>query len=167
MSTEETFFLVLVFQALLNHLGFVVAGPTVIPHLSFNPYEDAQTIWKAVDGWGTSEDKISYILCRRTYEQRMKVARSFETEHGVDLKKLYRRLLESPAAILSHDLSDTIEGRRRDYGAVTEILCATDNVDKYNIAVFYATTIKEAMKDDEAEAYIALSNSMQRPYDHI
>lgn len=66
--------------------------------------------------------------------------KKLEDETSRDLKKLYRRLLESPAAILSHDLSDTIEGRRRDYGAVTEILCATDNVDKYNIAVFYATS---------------------------
>ncbi|XP_065214632.1 annexin A13-like [Planococcus citri] len=184
MSNKVTCLLV-VFQTLWCILKFAKAGPTVLPELSFNAYEDAKTIWSAVDGWGTSEDKISRVLCRRTYEQRMKIATSFEIEHGNlkkkledetsrDLKKLYSRLLESPAAILSNDMFETIEGKRKDYGAVTEILCATSNEEKFNVAVHYTTffnmTVMDHVKNYKKDNYdyqIALSEYCWRSYCEI
>ncbi|XP_065211424.1 annexin B9-like [Planococcus citri] len=144
-------------------------GPTVVPADPFNAEKDADLIWDAVDGCGTNEDKISKVICKRTFKQRIEISTAFESKHegknllkrleketSRDLKKLYRRLLESSQAVLANDLHDYVDGKREDkYGGVTEILCGTDAYDKSLLGAYYLQTFNMDVMDHVKSKYKA------------
>lgn len=45
-------------------------NPTVVPAQNFDPVADAQALNKAMKGFGTDEDALINIICRRSNEQR-------------------------------------------------------------------------------------------------
>lgn len=45
-------------------------NPTVVPAQSFDPVADAQALRNAMKGFGTDEDALINIICRRSNEQR-------------------------------------------------------------------------------------------------
>lgn len=45
-------------------------NPTVVPAQNFDPVADAQALRKAMKGFGTDEDALINIICRRSNEQR-------------------------------------------------------------------------------------------------
>lgn len=44
--------------------------PTVLPAQNFDPVKDAHDLRKAMKGFGTDEDALINIICRRSNEQR-------------------------------------------------------------------------------------------------
>lgn len=45
-------------------------NPTVVPAQNFDPVVDANALRKAMKGFGTDEDGLINIICRRSNEQR-------------------------------------------------------------------------------------------------
>ena len=53
-------------------------NPTVVAAQDFNPVADAKILRKAMKGFGTDEDAIISILCRRSNEQRLVSIKCFK-----------------------------------------------------------------------------------------
>lgn len=49
---------------------FQQGNPTVVPAQNFDPVADAQALRKAMKGFGTDEDALINVICRRSNEQR-------------------------------------------------------------------------------------------------
>lgn len=45
-------------------------NPTLVPAQNFDPVADAHALRKAMKGFGTDEDGLINIICRRSNEQR-------------------------------------------------------------------------------------------------
>ncbi|KAL6956615.1 Annexin A6, partial [Sarracenia purpurea var. burkii] len=104
----------------------------------FDPDKDAEIVWKAVDRWGTDEDDINKVLCKRTFKQRTLIATAFEGK-------------SKGQAILAIDLHDTIAGKRdedKESSTVTEIVCGTDAYDKALLGAYYMQTYNMDVMDD-------------------
>merc|ERR1711973_1071216 len=82
-------------EAMKQVLSFLLTGvlvglvasdtPTLYPASPFDPYSDAKTIFKAIDGWGTDEDAIMSVLCHRVGTQRAQIANSYVNQYGKTL----------------------------------------------------------------------------------
>lgn len=59
---------------------FLQGNPTVQPAQNFDPVADAQALRKAMKGFGTDEDALINIICRRSNEQRQVSITVFQIE---------------------------------------------------------------------------------------
>ncbi|XP_020805302.1 annexin B11 isoform X1 [Drosophila serrata] len=119
--------------------------PTVLPAQDFNPVKDAQDLRKAMKGFGTDENALINIICRRTNEQRQEIQRQYKTHFGKDLiediksetsgnfEKLLVGLLRSIVDFYCAELNDAMAGIGTDETVLIEILCTLSNMEIYTI----------------------------------
>lgn len=69
-----------------NHLlmGWLQDVPTLLPVSPFDPYNDADRLFDAMDGLGANEDQIISVLCYRTASQRDVITTTYNGLHGVN-----------------------------------------------------------------------------------
>ncbi|XP_016952007.1 annexin B11 isoform X2 [Drosophila biarmipes] len=119
--------------------------PTVVPAQAFDPVKDAHALRKAMKGFGTDEDALIEIICRRTNEQRQEIQRQYKTHFGKDLiediksetsgnfEKLLVGLLRPIVDYYCAELNDAMAGLGTDEEVLIEILCTLSNMEIYTI----------------------------------
>ncbi|XP_059223453.1 annexin B11 isoform X2 [Stomoxys calcitrans] len=119
--------------------------PTVFPAQNFDPVKDAHDLRKAMKGFGTDEDALINIICRRTNEQRQEIQRQYKTHFGKDLiedirsetsgnfEKLLVGLLRPIVDYYCHELNDAMAGLGTDEDVLIEILCTLSNQEIHTI----------------------------------
>ncbi|KAH8303975.1 hypothetical protein KR044_012571, partial [Drosophila immigrans] len=119
--------------------------PTLVPASGFDPVKDAHDLRKAMKGFGTDEDKLIDILCRRNNEQRQEIQRQYKTHFGKDLiediksetsgnfEKLLVGLLRPIVDYYCIELNDAMAGIGTDEEVLIEILCTLSNMEIHTI----------------------------------
>ncbi|XP_039960506.1 annexin B11 isoform X1 [Bactrocera tryoni] len=119
--------------------------PTVLPAQGFDPVKDAHDLRKAMKGFGTDEDALINIICRRSNEQRQEIQRQYKTHFGKDLiedvksetsgnfEKLLVGLLRPIVDFYCAELNDAMAGIGTDEEVLIEILCTLSNVEIHTI----------------------------------
>ncbi|XP_037815093.1 annexin B11 isoform X1 [Lucilia sericata] len=119
--------------------------PTVFPAQNFDPVKDAHDLRKAMKGFGTDEDALINIICRRSNEQRQEIQRQYKTHFGKDLiediksetsgnfEKLLVGLLRPIVDYYCCELNDAMAGLGTDEDVLIEILCTLSNHEIHTI----------------------------------
>ncbi|KAH8336640.1 hypothetical protein KR074_010280, partial [Drosophila pseudoananassae] len=120
-------------------------APTVKPVQGFDPVKDAHDLRKAMKGFGTNEEALINIICRRSNEQRQEIQRQYKTHFGKDLiediksetsgnfEKLLVGLLRPIVDFYCSELNDAMAGIGTDEEVLIEILCTLSNMEIYTI----------------------------------
>jgi annexin A7/11 len=120
----------------------------VLPATPFDASSDANALRKAMKGFGTDEDGLINVICRRTNAQRQEIARNFKTCFGKDLiadvksetsgnfENLLVALLTPTIQFYAKELYDALSGVGTDEDVLIETLCTMSN---YEISVIKDT----------------------------
>jgi len=155
-------------------VGFVASDtPTLYPASPFDPYSDAKTLYKAIDGWGTDEDAIISVLCHRVGTQRAQIANSYINQYGKslihdldgDLSGDFDDLCDSLtylvtdyfAVELKRILDKLVES---DADSVQEVLISRSNTDIANINTAYANRYQRSLRSDIESKYVGSTKQL-------
>jgi len=120
-------------------MNYLAARPTVVPYGRFNPAEDGEALRKAMKGFGTDEDAIIEILCKRSNDQRQAISQYFtnglkrdlikdlKSELGGKFEDVIVGLMSPPIDYLCQQLHKAMAGMGTDESALIEILCPRSN----------------------------------------
>lgn len=122
---------------------------TVFPADGFNASADAAALRKAMKGFGTDEQAIIDILCRRCNWQRQMISEAFTRELGRDLIKDLKSelsgkfedvivgMMMQPVNYLCKQLNKAMVGIGTNERALIEILCSQNNEQMHHISRVY------------------------------
>jgi len=134
--------------------------PTVLPAQPFDPSADAETLRKAMKGFGTDEKAIYNVLARRPNAQRLEIAVHFKTMYGKDLIKdlkseLSGRFEDLVVAMMTplpqyyaRELHDALYGMGTDEDCLIEVLCTLSNNEIRTIRTAYQNTYGASLEQD-------------------
>lgn len=123
--------------------------PTVRPVENFDAAGDAHLLRKAMKGFGTDEDGLINIICRRSNEQRQLINRAYKTNFGKDLmediksetsgnfEKLLVALLTPIVDYYAKELHDAMSGAGTDEDVLIEVLATMSNYEIHTIKNAY------------------------------
>ncbi|CAH0555501.1 unnamed protein product [Brassicogethes aeneus] len=134
--------------------------PTVYPADPFDPAADAETLRKAMKGFGTDEKAIINVLARRTNQQRLEIAQQFKTMYGKDLiddlkselggnlEKVILAMMMPAAEYYAKCLHKAISGAGTDEDVLVEIMCTMTSNDIQIIRETYEEMYGNSLEDD-------------------
>ena len=133
--------------------------PTVTPHLEFNAANDAEVLFKAMEGFGTDENSMIDILCFRSSLQRVEIAKVFKAVYGEDLREeimsdtsgnfanVLTALAQSTAEFYARELRDATSGLGTDECALIEILCSLNNYEVRAVNAAFGRIFDKSLED--------------------
>ncbi|XP_078450484.1 annexin A4-like [Lampetra planeri] len=133
---------------------------TVKEQSGFNGLKDAETLRKAMKGFGTDEKAIIDVLTARSNKQRQEIALSFKTAYGKDLVKELKSelsgnfesvvvaLLETPTQYDVSQIQAAIKGAGTDEECLIEILASRSNKEIHEINKHYKSVTKRTLEQD-------------------
>jgi annexin A7/11 len=144
--------------------------------MNFNASNDAVSLRNAMKGFGTNEDAIIEVLCRRTNAQRMEIVRCFKTSYGKDLlseirsetsgnfEKLLLALLTPTSEYYARELHEAISGAGTDEDALIEVMCTMSNYEIRCISAmyqrFFGRSLEQELQGDTSGCFRRLMTSL-------
>jgi annexin A7/11 len=138
--------------------------PTVRPMHPFDPVSDANALRKAMKGFGTDEDALINVICRRSNDQRQQIIRDYKTSFGKDLiseiksetsgnfEQLLVSLLQPTIEFYVTQLRGALDGVGTDEDVLIEMLCTLSNNEIHTIRrayeYRYRMTLESGIKSD-------------------
>lgn len=110
-------------------------------------------------GFGTDEDAIIEVLCRRTCDQRMEIVKIFKTAYGKDLIEdiksecrnnflgLLIALLTPKYEFYARELYEAMYGEGTDEDVLVEVMCGLSNHDIRAINAMYSRIFGKSLED--------------------
>lgn len=152
--------------------------PTLLPALAFNPSNDAASLRTAMKGFGTDEDGLIRILCKRTVSQRMEIVKAYKTNYGKDLvsdvksetdgkfRDLLVSLMMPTLEYYVVDLHDALSGRGTDEDTLYDIIPVLTNSQMREVNSLYnqkyGKTLEKKLQSDTSGGFqrllVALAN---------
>ncbi|XP_028049336.1 annexin B9 isoform X2 [Monomorium pharaonis] len=135
-------------------------SPTVVPYGGFDARVDAETLRKAMKGFGTDEKAIIHVIANRSNLQRQEIASQFKTLYGKDLikdlkselsgnfEKLVLALMTPLPQYYAKELHDAMSGLGTDEIVLIEVLCTLSNHEISIIKQAYEAMYGRTLEDD-------------------
>ncbi|XP_055712591.1 annexin B11 isoform X2 [Phlebotomus papatasi] len=133
--------------------------PTVTAAPNFDPLADAKILRKAMKGFGTDEDALINVICRRTNEQRQMIARDYKTNFGKDLiediksettgnfENLLVALMTPIVDFYAMELHEAMSGMGTDEDVLIEVLGSMSNYEIHTIKYAYEKIYGQSLEN--------------------
>lgn len=147
-----------------------------MPAQNFNASNDAATLRKAMKGFGTDEDALIEVLCRRTNAQRMDIVRTYKTCYGKDLaddirsetsgnfEKILVALLTHSSELYARELFEAMYGEGTDEDVLIEVMCTMSNQEIREISgIFhrmFGKNLEHELRSDTSGTFKRLMTSL-------
>jgi len=148
----------------------------VVPAANFNASNDAAALRKAMKGFGTDEDAIINVLCRRSNAQRMDIVRTYKTAYGKDLiddirsetsgnfENLLVALLTHSTEIYARELYEAMYGGGTDEDVLIEVMCTMSNREIREICGMFqrmfGKSLEQELRSDTSGSFKRLMTSL-------
>ncbi|CAO1417273.1 unnamed protein product [Diamesa hyperborea] len=143
--------------------------PTVLPAQDFDAKADVAKLRKAMKGFGTDEDALIDVICRRNNPQRLEISRIFKNNYGKELiddiksetrgnfENLLVALLTPMLDFYCKEIKDALSGLGTDEDVLIEILCTLSNYEinaiKARYAKLYGQDLEQAIAGDTSGSF--------------
>lgn len=127
-------------------------------------------------GFGTDEDAIIEVLCRRTVDQRIEIARTFKTAYGKDLvediksessgnfQRLLTCLLLRKNELYASELYEAMNGVGTEESVLIEVMCTMSNYEIRDVCAtfyrMYGRSLEQYLQGDTSGSFKRLMVSL-------
>ena len=137
-----------------------VLAPTIKPVPNFSPQQDCETLRRAMKGLGTDEAALISVLCKRNWQQRSQIEKTYKQMFGKDLEKeissetsgdfrrVLKRLLKTPVELDAYELHKAIKGLGTDEECLVEVIATKSNAEIHAIKEMYKKMNKHDLEKD-------------------
>ncbi|CEF64600.1 Annexin family and Annexin, type III family and Annexin repeat-containing protein [Strongyloides ratti] len=167
--------------------GMILGNPSVKEYPGFNPSNDAESLRKAMKGFGCNNTRVVEIICKRTNLQRQQICRSFQQMYGKDLinelkselygdfEDLIIALMKPSAEYDATELHRAVDGLGTNENILIEIMTSRTNSQIRDIKnaynYLYNTDLESDIKGDTSGYFkrllIALSTGFRDESNYV
>ncbi|TKR68491.1 hypothetical protein L596_024468 [Steinernema carpocapsae] len=134
--------------------------PSIHPAPNFNANADAETLRKAMKGFGCDKGKVIGVLCARSNLQRQEIVKAFKVMYGKDLisdlkselsgdfEDLILALMQPSAMYDAEQLRKAMQGLGTTESVLIEIMCSRTNAQIAELRSVYRQLYHKELEND-------------------